>query len=197
MWVCFAGGPAQRVSSLATKRRGGRGGPRQVWWQGSSTRTAPASTDPSGVSHPPAPADLGPQQATKLCKLQKRPPPAPQPTPTPQGKPAQRKKGHQERNALHGIVCPDQRPPAKIKELAAFSDPTSSFFLSTMHAAAVADCCSCPLNSPLEPSHRACCSLPRRHRLHPVAINIDIVSSARPDDDDRLTLWFFRPPAMK
>lgn len=30
MWVCFAGGPAQRVSSLATKRRGGRGGP----WQG-------------------------------------------------------------------------------------------------------------------------------------------------------------------
>lgn len=115
----------------------------------------------------------------------------------PKGSQPKEKKGHQERNALHGIVCPDQRPPAKIKELAAFSDPTSSFFLSTMHAAAVADCCSCPLNSPLEPSHRACCSLPRRHRLHPVAINIDIVSSSRPDDDDRLTLWFFRPSAMK
>lgn len=120
-----------------------------------------------------------------------------QPPTPPKGSQPKEKKGHQERNALHGIVCPDQRPPAKIKELAAFSDPTSSFFLSTMHAAAVADCCSCPLNSPLEPSHRACCSLPRRHRLHPVAINIDIVSSSRPDDDDRLTLWFFRPSAMK
>lgn len=94
----------------------------------------------------------------------------PQTNPQPPKGSAQRKKKRPPRKECLARHCPDQRPPEKIKELAAFSDPTSSFFLSTMHAAAVADCCSCPLNSPLEPSHRACCSLPRRHRLHPVPL---------------------------
>lgn len=94
----------------------------------------------------------------------------PQTNPQPPKGSAQRKKKRPPRKECLARHCPDQRPPATIKELAAFSDPTSSFFLSTMHAAAVADCCSCPLNSPLEPSHRACCSLPRRHRLHPVPL---------------------------
>lgn len=99
-------------------------------------------------------------KATSTCH------PPPNQPPTPQVKRPKEKKRPPRKECL-ARHCPDHRPSAKIKELAAFSDPTNSFFLSTMHAAADADCCSCPLNSPLEPSYRAS-SLPRRHRLHPI-----------------------------
>lgn len=154
--------PAQRVSSLAAKRRG------EVWWQGSQReRRQPAQTRPaSAIRQRQQTLGRNKRRSFASSKSNLHLPPPPKPTPTPPVKRPKEKKRPPRKECL-ARHCPDQRPPAKIKELAAFSDPTSSFFLSTMHAAADADCCSCPLNSPLEPSYRAS-SLPRRHRLHPV-----------------------------
>src|SRR6187551_3031084 len=107
--------PASPPRDAVAEPRGGRCGRDRQREQRQPTQTR---------RQPSAPADLG-QQASSDEALQapKAPPHHPPPNPQPPPSEAQGKKRPPRKEGL-ARHCPDQRPLAKIKELAASSDPT-------------------------------------------------------------------------